>query len=98
MVKVRIKIKKPGSLGISFDDSFEMNKRKLVILAKKIGEKKVISKLTALVTFNKPSRGLTMIQRRSRQRVRSQSQRLIRFIASSFVRKKRVRTGTGLGR
>lgn len=88
--QVRIPIGKPGSLGGKGFFSFpvKMRRRMLVRLAKKIGEKRVVGKLRAIQVFNK-----------NRSPVLSEKARLdSRFVASSFIKKKRVRTGTGLSR
>lgn len=79
---------KKGTLGISFSESASVRRRKLVVLAKRIGEKKVMGKLQALVVFNKRTNPV-LSKKASSDR---------RFVASSFVGKKRVRTGTGLSK
>lgn len=88
--KVRIKVGKRVSLGGKGFFSLPAKKRRrmLVTLAKKIGEKRVIGKLRAIQVFNK-----------NRNPGLSEKARLdARFVASSFVGRKRVRTGIGLSR
>ena len=88
--RVRIKIKRKGSLGGPgfFARPAKMRRRMLVKLAKKIGEKRVVGKLRAIQVFSK-----------NRNPSLSEKARLdARFVASSFIGKKRVRTGKGLSR
>lgn len=87
---VRIRVGKRGSLGGKGFFSLPAMKRRrmLVKLAKRIGEKRVVGKLRAIQVFNK-----------NRNPSLSEKARLdARFVAASFVGKKRVRTGTGLSR
>ena len=88
--KVRIKVGRKGSLGGRgfFARPAKMRRRMLVKLAKKIGEKRVVGKLRAIQVFSK-----------NRNPSLSEKARLdARFVASSFIGKKRVRTGKGLSR
>ena len=88
--RVRIKVTRKGSLGGPgfFARSVKMRRRLLVKLAKKVGEKRVVGKLRAIQVFMK-----------NKNPSLSEKARLdARFIASSFIGKKRVRTGTGLSR
>ncbi len=88
--QVRIPVGKPGSLGGKGFFSFpaKMRRRMLVKLGRKIGEKRVVGKLRAIQVFNK-----------NRNPSLSEKARLdARFVASSFIGKKRVKTGRGLSR
>ena len=77
-----------GTLGVDFSKSSRIRRRIEVALAKKIGEKSVMGKLRALQVFNKNTNP-----------VLSEKARLdAKFIAASFIGKKRVRTGMGLSR
>jgi len=87
---VRIKIKRKGTLGGPgfFARPAKMRRRMLIKLAKKVGEKRVVGKLRAVQVFMK-----------NRNPPLSEKARLdARFVASSFIGKKRVKTGTGLSR
>lgn len=88
--QVRIKVMRKGSLGGPgfFARPAKMRRRLLVKLAKKVGEKRVVGKLRAVQVFMK-----------NRNPPLSEKARLdAKFIASSFIGKKRVKTGTGLSR
>lgn len=71
-----------------FSKTQDVRRRREVMLAKRIGERKVQGKLQAIATFNK----------RTNPAVSRKAASDRRFIASSFVGKKRVKTGTGLSR
>ncbi len=77
-----------GSLGVDFSKPRMVRRRIEVALAKKIGERKVMGKLRAIQVFNKNTNPTLSEKARSDAK----------FIASSFIGRKRVRTGTGLSR
>lgn len=79
---------KEGSLGVDFSKPARIRRAIEVVLAKKIGEKRVIGKLRAIQVLNK----------RTNQRLSEKARLDARFIASSFIGKKRVRTGKGLSK
>lgn len=79
---------KKGSLGVDFSTKAETRHRTESALAKKIGEKKVVGKLRAVQVYNK----------RTNKIVSRKAKADAHYIASSFVGKKRVPTGTGLRR
>ena len=87
--KIIPKLKK-GTLGGPgfFKKSTEARRKFEVSLAKKIGEKKVQGKLQAVATLNK----------RINPSVSKKAAADRRFIAASFIGKKRVPTGEGLVR
>jgi len=85
--KVIPKLRK-GRLGVDFSKSARSRRRREVMVAKRLGEKSVLGMLQAIVVFNK--RVNPVVSRKAA------SDR--RFIASSFIGKRRVRTGTGLTR
>lgn len=90
MAKVKIKIKKKGSLGGRgfFGKSDAVRHKREIALAKRIGERKVQGKLQAISTFNKNTNPtVSMIAKRDRK-----------FIAESFIGKKKVRRGAGLSK
>ena len=81
-----IKIKKPGSLGVSFDDTAEVRRKKEALLAKKVGEKSVQGKLQAIATFDK----------RTNPEVAKKAAADKHWVASNFIGKTKVKSGKGL--
>lgn len=76
-----------GSLGVSFSSLVKTRRKKLVMLAKRIGEKKVIGKLRAVQVFNK----------RTNPSLSRKALMDSRFIAGAFRRKRFVGVGRGFG-
>ena len=85
--KVIPKLKK-GFLNVSFSSPANVRRAKLVKLAKKQGEKKVVGKLRALQVLNK----------RTNPTVSRKALADSKFIAGSFKGKKRVQFPSGYGR
>ena len=77
---------KKGALGVHFKDPAIKRRRHLIKLAKRIGEKKVMGMLQAIVVYNKNVNPM-LSKKAALDRT---------FIAKSFIGKKRVKTGTGL--
>lgn len=74
------------SLGVSFSNMASTRRKKEVKMAKRIGERRVVGKLRAVQVFNK-NKNPTLSRKAAAD---------AKFIASSFIGRKRVRTGTGL--
>lgn len=86
---LRLKLKK-GTLGGKgfFKKSLVMRRRILVKKAKNQGEKRIMGKLQAIVVLNKRKNPLL-----SRKAARDR-----RFIAASFIGRRKVKRGKGLSR
>ena len=83
--KILPKLKK-GTLGVDFSKSAMTRRRVLVRLAKRIGERRVMGKLRAIQVLTK----------RTNPTVSKKAKSDARWIAKSFIGRKRVRTGTGI--
>lgn len=86
--RVLIPIGRGVPLGVVFSNSSMTRRKKLIKLSKKIGEKKVQSKLGALAVVFKNTNPVLAAKARADQR----------FIAARFKGKKQVRFPTGLTR
>lgn len=73
-----------GTLGVSFSSPASVRRKKEIALAKRIGERRVIAKLRALQVLNK----------RINPSVAAKAKADARFIAGSFIGRKKVRFGT----
>lgn len=78
---------KKGSLGVSFSSPVATRRKKLVALAKRIGEKRVAAKLRALAVLNK----------RTNPNVAAKAKSDARYINGAFRNKKFVGKGKGSG-
>ncbi len=86
--RVLIPIGRGVPLGVVFSNSAMTRRRKLITLARRIGEKKVQSKLGALAVVFKNTNPILSAKARADQR----------FIAARFQGRKQVRFPTGLSR
>ncbi len=86
--RVLIPIGSGVPLGVAFSNKAMTRRKKLIVLAKRIGEKKVQAKLGALAVVFKNNNPVLSAKARADQR----------FIAARFKGKKQVRFPTGLSR
>jgi hypothetical protein len=76
---------KPGALGISFDETAEVRRRKLAGRAKKMGEKVVVGRLRAIQVLTKNTN--PSVSRKAKADAH--------YIAGTFVGKRKVLYGEG---
>jgi len=76
---------KPGALGVSFDETAGVRRRKLVGKARKMGEKVVVGRL----------RAIHVLTRRTNPSVSRKAKADARYVAGTFVGKRKVPYGDG---
>lgn len=79
---------KPGALGVRFDDTPEVRRRKLAAKAKRVGEKAVVGRLRAIQVLTKNTN--PAVSRKAKADAH--------YIAGVFVGKRRVTYGEGFSR